>query len=280
MQGRTVIITGANTGIGKETARELARMGAGVALVCRSASRGAAARQEISADTGSDKITLHLADFGSLAQVRSLATELQAAYPVIDVLVNNAGLVLPKRMTSEDGHEMTFAVNHLAPFLLTNLLLENIQAAPAGRIINVSSTSHKSGTIHRDDLNLSPKYSAMQAYSQSKLANVLFTRELARRLGGHGVTANALHPGVVATDFGRDFTGVVKILFRFFRLFFIGAAKGARTSIYLASSTEVDGITGEYFDKCKVAKTAPLARDMDLAAWLWAESERLVGLEQ
>ena len=273
-----MIVTGANTGIGKETARELVRMGATVALVCRSKSKGETARQEIIADTGSDKIALHLADFGSLAQVRSLAAELRAAYPVIDVLVNNAGLVLPRRVTSEDGHEMTFAVNHLAPFLLTNLLLDNIQAAPAGRIINVSSTAHKSGVIHRNNLNLSPKYSARQAYSQSKLANVLFTRELAHRLDGSGVTANALHPGVVATDFGRDFTGAVKILFRFFRLFFISPAKGARTSIYLASSTEVDGITGEYFDKCAVAETAPLSEDMALAAWLWEESERLVGL--
>ena len=278
MESKTVIVTGANTGIGKETARELARMGATVGLVCRSESRGAAARQEIMANTGSDKVALHLADFGSLSQVRTLAVELRAAYPVIDVLVNNAGIVLPKRVASEDGHEMTFAVNHLAPFLLTNLLLDNIQAAPAGRIINVSSNSHKSGIIHRNDLMLTSKYSAIQAYSQSKLANVLFTRELARRLDGRGVTTNALHPGVVATDFGRDFTGAVKILYRLARLFFMRPAKGARTSIYLASSPEVDGITGEYFEKCAVAKTAPLARDMALAAWLWEESERLVGL--
>lgn len=278
MEGKTVIVTGANTGIGKETARELARMGAAVAMVCRSESRGEAARQEIIADTGNDKITLHLAEFGSLAQVRAVAEQLRAAYPVIDVLVNNAGVILPKRVVTEDGHEMTFAVNHLAPFLLTNLLLDNVKAASAGRIVTVSSAVHRRGTIQKDDLMLSQKYSAWQAYGRAKLANVLFTRELARRLEGHSVTANALHPGVVNSEFGRDFTGVMKILLRVMGLFIMGPAKGARTSIYLATSPEVDGITGAYFEKCTQAEVGPHAGDMALAAWLWEESERLTGL--
>ena len=277
MNGKIVIVTGANTGLGKETARELARMGATVAMVCRSETKGEAARQEIMADTGSDNIALYLAEFGSLSQVRAVAKELQAAYPVIDVLVNNVGILLPERLVSDDGHEMTFAVNHLAPFLLTSLLLENIKAAPAGRIVNVSSEAHKMGKINRDDLMLSEGYGSIKAYGQAKLANILFTRELARRLDGSGVSANAVHPGVVATKFGRDMTGVMAAIFRVMKLFMIGPAKGARTSIYLASSAEVEGITGEYFVKRAVAKSTPLSRDPDLARWLWEESKRLVG---
>ena len=275
---KIAVVTGANTGIGKETARELARMGASVALLCRSESTGEAARLEIISDTGNDRVALYTADFGSLEQIRRVAGELKAAYPAIHILVNNAGIIFPQRRVSEEGFELTLAVNHLAHFLLTDLLMDNIRASGSGRIVNVSSSAHKSGTIDRSDLMLTRDYSMSRAYSQSKLANVLFTRELARRIEGTGVTANALMPGVIASDFGRDFTGVVKLLFRFFRLFFITPAKGARTSVFLAASSEVEGISGEYFSKQRIAPSSPLSEDMDLAEWLWQESERLTGL--
>ena len=275
---KVAVVTGANTGIGKETARELARMGASVALLCRRQSTGEAARREIISDTGNDQVALFVAEFGSLEQIRRVAGELKAAYPAIHILVNNAGIIYPQRRVSEEGFELTLAVNHLAHFLLTNLLLDNIRASGSGRIVNVSSSAHKSGAIDRSDLMLTRDYGMGRAYSQAKLANVLFTRELARRLDGTGITSNALMPGVIASDFGRDFTGIVRLLFRFFRLFLMRPPKGARTSVFLAASPDVEGITGEYYAKEKIAPSSPLSRDMDLASWLWQESERLTGL--
>lgn len=274
---KVAVVTGANTGIGKETARELARMGASVALVCRRQSTGETARQEIISDTANDDVALYTADFGSLAQIRAVAGKLKAAYPAIHILVNNAGIIYPQRQVSEEGFELTLAVNHLAHFLLTNLLMENLRSSGGARIVNVSSSAHKSGTIDRSDLMLTKDYSMTRAYSQAKLANVLFTRELARRLDGTGITANALMPGVIASDFGRDFKGVVKVLFRFVRLFLMKPPKGARTSVFLAASPDVEGITGEYFAKERIASSSPVSRDMELAEWLWQESERLTG---
>ncbi len=274
--GKTVVVTGASNGIGLETARGLARLGASVALVARDRAKGeaalAAARQASAGGTPS----LFLADLGSLAQVRRLAGELAAALPRIDVLLNNAGAMHTTRKESADGIELTFAVNHLAPFLLTTLLLPRLRASAPSRVVTVSSEAHRLGPLDLDDLQARHGYAGMKVYGRSKLANVLFANELARREGGTGVTSNSLHPGVVATGFGRNDPGWFRVLVTIGKPFLSTPEKGARTSIHVAAAPELAGVTGRYFKDRREAAPAPFARDEAVQRRLWELSERLV----
>ena len=282
MKDKTVVITGGNSGIGLEAAVELARMGARVVITARDPERGKTALEDIKSRSGSDQVELVLFDLASLASVREGAAEILARCPRIDVLLNNAGLVLTDRRESADGYEMTFAVNHLGPFLLTNLLLDRIKASAPSRIVNVSSTAHNGARkgLDFDDLQSTKGYSGMRVYSASKLANILFTTELARKLEGTGVTANSLHPGTVRTGYGRggDTSGLLQIGIAIAAPFFLSPAKGARTSVYLASSPEVANVTGKYFVRSRERTPSKAARDADAARRLWDVSEKLAGL--
>jgi len=280
MQGKVCVVTGANSGIGKATAMGLAQMGATVVIVCRDQAKGEGAQHEIKEKSGNDGIDLMLTDLTSQASIRQLAENIQQRYQQVHVLINNAGGVNLTRRETSDGLEATFAVNYLAPFLLTNLLLDKLKASSPARIVIVSSESHQAGYIKMDDLELEKGYRLMRAYGQSKLALVLFTYELARRLQGTGVTANCLHPGFVATNIGQNGVGsigrsIVKLIFS--RLG-ISPEEGAKTSIYLASSPEIEGVTGKYFAKSIPVRSAPISYDETLQRQLWDESVKLVNL--
>lgn len=280
MQGKVCIVTGANSGIGKATSLGLAQMGATVVMVCRERTKGEEAQNEIKTKSGNDAIDLLLADLSSQDSLRQLVENFLQHYTQLHVLVNNAGGVNLSRRVTVDGFEMTFAVNYLAPFLLTNLLLDKLKASAPARIVNVSSESHQSGYIKMDDLQLEKKYRLMRAYGQSKLALVLFTYELARRLQGAGVTANCLHPGFVATNIGQSGVGrvgrsIVKLIFSSLG---ISPEEGAKTSIYLASSPDIEGVTGKYFVKSIPVRSAPISYDESLQRQLWEESAKLVNL--
>ena len=283
MQGRVCLITGASNGIGKAAAIDLARMGASLVLLCRDEDRGETAMAEISLRTGIEEIDLLVADLGSQQQVRdAAATFLNTGRP-LHVLLNNAGAIHVARTQTKDGIETTFAVNHLGPFLLTRLLLDRLKDSAPARIINVSSGLHRrgygDGRVAFDDLNGERGYSGWKAYGQSKLANILFTRELAQRLDGSGVTANALHPGVVATQFGRNNrTGWMPLFQALFRPFCRSAEKGAETPVWLASEPLLEGVTGRYFENRKEKQPAPQAMNVDDAARLWQVSEEMTGL--
>jgi NAD(P)-dependent dehydrogenase (short-subunit alcohol dehydrogenase family) len=283
MSGKTCIITGASSGIGKETARALGRMGAHVVMVARHPQRGFAARREVMRSAGHEQVDLLLADLSSQASIRELSGEIHARYPTIDVLINNAGAMYTARSVTADGIETTFATNHLAYFLLTHLLIDRIKASAPARIVNVSSRAHERSSMNFDDLQFERAFSARHAYGHSKLANVLFTYELARRLEGTGVTANCLHPGVVRTGFGKNNTSdplglIVNGGIRVAGLFFISPQKGAETSVYLASSAEVEGVTGKYFARSKEAPSSAASQDVDAARRLWEISERMCGI--
>ena len=280
MAGRTCLITGATNGIGKETAIELANMGATVVLVARDERKGRAAQSELKERTGAESELL-LADLASLADVRKLADEYRSRHDKLHVLINNAGAYNSQRVLTKDGYEMTIAVNHLAHFLLTDLLLDVIKASAPARIINVSSGAHSGAKINFDDLQGESGYGVgMGAYGQSKLANVLFTNELAKRLEGANVTVNSLHPGVVRTGFGRNATGIIGGVFAVFQLvgrpFLLTSAQGAETSIYLASSPDVETNTGEYFVKSKSVASNDESNDPEVARRLWDVSEELI----
>ena len=275
MQGKICLVTGANTGIGKTTALGLARQGAHVILVCRNDVRGKMALDEVKAESGSPTVDWLTADLSSQSAIRALASKFLSKYDRLDVLINNAGVWKPKREVTEDGLEMHFAVNHLAYFLLTDLLLGALKASPAGRIVSVSSGLHKRGKIDFDDLQSEKKYKGMLAYANSKLANVLFSYELARRLKGSAVTANCLHPGLIGTDLFRE--GFSAPLRWFSKRFFIGLENGAATSIYLASSPEVEGKSGKYFVKKQEHQSSPDSYDEALAKRLWDVSAQLAG---
>ena len=277
MHGRVCIVTGANSGIGKETARSLARQGATVVLACRSVEAGEAAKSEIAAGTGSPNLEVMRLDLASHASVRAFAAEYAARHLHLHVLVNNAGIYTATRRLTEDGVESTFAANHLGHFLLTNLLLDKLKASAPARIVNVASEASRWGAIHFDDLNLERRWSGFQAYNQSKLANVLFTAELARRLAGTGVTANAVHPGGVRTNWARHGAGAMGVAVRLFSPFMIPALKGADTVAWLASSPEVDGASGGYYHKRKRIEPNPVANDPQVARRLWEVSARLAG---
>jgi NAD(P)-dependent dehydrogenase (short-subunit alcohol dehydrogenase family) len=274
--GKHVVVTGASGGIGLHTATGLARLGASVSLVARDRARGEAALEATRAAAAGGAPSLFLADLVSLAQVRRLAAELLAALPRLDVLVNNAGAIHMTRKESPEGHELTLAVNHLAPFLLTRLLLPRLRASAPARVVTVSSEAHRLGPLDLDDLEARRGYAAMRVYGRSKLANVLFANELARREEGGGVASNSLHPGVVATGFGRNDPGWMKVLVTVGRPFLTSPAKGARTSIHVAASPDLAGVTGRYFKDRRPVAPAPFARDEGVQRRLWDLSERLV----
>jgi NAD(P)-dependent dehydrogenase (short-subunit alcohol dehydrogenase family) len=272
------LITGATSGIGKATAMGLANMGASVVMVGRDRGRGEAAMAEIKEMSGNASVDLMLADVSSQEEIRRLADEFKEAYPRLDVLINNAGVIRSKRITTADGIEMTFAVNHLAYFLFTNLLLDVLKASAPSRIVNVSSGDHSNATIDFDDLQGENGYKGAKAYSQSKLATVLFTYELARRLEGTGVTANCLHPGVVGTNLGSGVSGVFGFMVRALTPLMLSPEKGAETSIYLASSPEVESLSGRYFVKKAEARSSDVSYDERLARRLWEVSAELTNL--
>ncbi|GHO89235.1 SDR family oxidoreductase [Dictyobacter formicarum] len=271
MQGKVCLVTGANNGIGKITALELAQRGATVILVSRNRAKGEAAQAEIKRLSGNDKVDLLIADMSSLASVRQLAQEVKAKYPQLHVLLNNAGAMYTKRQESVDGIENSFATNYVGPFLLTNLLLDLLKASAPARIINVSSMAHKMGKIDFDDLQSEKSYGAMRVYGSAKLALTLFTYELARRLAGTGVTVNNLHPGVVGTGFFGD-----GLLGRLSKLVMLTPEKGAQTSIYLATSPDVANVTGKYFEKSKATPSSKASYDEQAAKKLWQITEQLI----
>jgi NAD(P)-dependent dehydrogenase (short-subunit alcohol dehydrogenase family) len=278
MRGRVVVVTGASSGIGAEAAVELARLGATVVPVGRDEkrlTRTAARIREANSEGAAEPLQ---ADFSSLEEVRRLASEIRARHPRVHVLVNNAGLVAGTRALTEDGLETTIAVNHLAPFLLTNLLLEVLRASAPARVVTTSSDAHRSGRLDLDDLRGERQWSAWSAYSRSKLANVLFTRALARRLEGTGVTANCLHPGVIRTRLARGVALPIRIGWRAVSLAFGSPLRGASTIVYLASSPEVDGVSGGYFVKSRQATPSRRAMDDELGERLWRVSEELTGI--
>ena len=278
MAGKTVLVTGSTGGIGKATAMGLAGMGGRVAITGRDHERVQAAAAEIRAKTGNPDVAGFVADLSSQAEVRRLAAAILEAYPRLDVLVNNVGGFWATRHVTADGLERTFAVNHLAGFLLTNLLLDRLRSSASARVVTVSSAAHAMASIDFDDLQGEHGYSGQTAYNQSKLANVMFTYELARRLAGSGVTANALHPGVVDTGFGaEDPSRIYRYLVPLMRPFMKTPRRGAVTSIYLASSPEVEGITGRYFVDRKARASSKASYDADAAARLWRMSSDLVG---
>jgi retinol dehydrogenase-14 len=278
MGEKVCLITGGNSGIGKATALGLANMGATVVIVSRDRSRGEAAVTEIKERSGNESVELMLADLSSQKSIHKLAKDFASKYQYLHVLINNAGVFVSKRTVTVDGIETTLAVNHLAYFLLTNLLLEVLKASAPARIINVSSGAQSGGTINFNDLQGEREYSGTRAYSQSKLANVLFTYELARRLQGTGVTANCLHPGAVRTNFGRGSSGFFGFMVKALRPFMIGSEKGAETSIYLASSLEVEGISGKYFVKKAETESSKESYDEEIAQRLWQVSADLTNI--
>lgn len=279
MQGKTVLITGANSGIGKETAVALARAGATVVFTSRDPEKGEQAAADIRQRSGADVALMPL-DLASFPSIRALADGFLQRYDELHVLINNAGLILTERTETEQGFESTFGVNHLGHFLLTQLLLDRVKASAPARIINVASNAHRfaRGGLDFDDLQLTNSYGGMQAYGRSKLANIYFTRELARRLEGTGVTVNAVHPGGVNTGFAHD--GDVKPPFSWLWTiaspFLRSPEKGAQTSIFLASSPELDGVTGKYFADSKEKQPTSIAQDDEAASRLWTASEELI----
>ncbi len=281
MQGRICLITGGTNGIGKSTAQELARMGATVVIVGRNAQKTSRVIEEIRTASDNDNVDSLLADLSSQQEVRRIAEEFKSKYSQLHVLVNNAGGTFASRMLSVDGIEMTFALNYLAHFLLTNLLLDTIKASTPARIINVSSDAHSGGKIDFDNLQGERSFSSFGPYENSKLANILFTNELARRLEGTGVTVNALHPGLTSTGFGKNNPGfLMKIMGAVIPLIARSPEKGAKTSIYLASSPEVQDISGKYFVDSKVTQPAPQAADMSVARRLWDVSAEMAHLAE
>lgn len=273
MRGKVCLVTGSNSGIGKETALGLARLGATVVMVCRDQSKGEAAQAEIKQKSGNPSVDLLIADLSSQHSIRQLAQAVIARYPQVHILVNNAGMSPSQRAVTIDGIEKTFAVNHLAPFLLTNLLLDNLKASAPARVVTVASAAQNA--INFDDLQNEKRYSVWEVYGQSKLANILFSYELARRLEGTGVTANCLHPGVVSTNLARDLNPLFRAMAR---LFFTSAEKGAHNSIYVASSPEVEGKSGKYFVNQREARSSAASYDTASAQRLWQISEQLTQL--
>jgi len=278
LRGRVAILTGATNGIGRATVLALAGMGATLGIVARDRARGEATVAEIRAQTGTTADLL-LADLSSQASIRELAATILAHYPRIDVLVNNAGVVNLKREETADGIESTFAVNHLAYFLLTNLLLDRLKASAPARIVNVASDAHKFvGGMRWDDLGWEQGYKAMRVYGQSKLANIMFTRELARRLAGTGVTVNAVHPGAVSTGLGKQNGAWAAALIKVLGFFFRTPEQGAATSIHVAASPALAGVSGRYFANAMEARPSAAAEDDAAARRLWELSSRMTGL--
>ncbi len=286
MQGKICLVTGSNSGIGKETALSLAKMGATVVIVARNKERGEKAQKEIVKQSGNNSVDLMICDLSSMESIRQFSKEFKKEYKRLDVLINNAGAVFNKHEVTPEGFERTFAVNYLGPFLLTHELLDVLKASAPSRIINVSSGLSMDGKVNIDDLqgeNLTGKKSYSHArspfYANTKLMLILYTYELAKRLQGSGVTANVLLPGFTATNLGKN-SGSIRssIMFKMVRPMQQSAKKGAETSTYLASSEEVKGITGKCFEKKKETSTCPASYDEDLQRRLWIKTESLLGL--
>ncbi len=279
MQGKTVVITGATSGIGEVAALELGGKGARIVFIARDRNRGEATLAKLDAKAPGLSHKVHYADLSLVAEMKRVAAEIAASEPRIDVLINNAGAAFAQRQVTAEGFELTFALNHLSYFVVTAGLRERLLGSTPARIVSTSSTAHMGMKIDLDDLQTKNGYSSLKSYGRSKLENILFTRELARRLRGTGLTANCLHPGVVATRFGHESGGVLQPFLKALQLFAISPEKGAATIVYLASSPDVANVTGEYFAKNKIAKTSAAAQDMGLAAALWAKSAELTGVD-
>lgn len=277
--GKTILITGASSGIGLAAAEALAKKGARLILVGRNPEKTEAAAEQVRAAAPGAAVEVELADQGSLVQMRSFGARLRERLDHIDVLLNNAGAMHTTRKTTEDGFEMTFGVNHLGYFLLTLELLPLLRAAPAARIVNVASDAHSAAKLDLDDLNWEKRsYSSFPVYGTSKLCNILFTRELARRLEGTSITANSLHPGVVRTGFGKNDGGFLASIVKLVGVFLISPDSGASTSVYLCSSPDVDGVSGRYFAKSRQIEPRRAGRDDASALGLWQRSAELVGV--
>jgi NAD(P)-dependent dehydrogenase (short-subunit alcohol dehydrogenase family) len=277
MQGKTVVMTGATSGIGEAAALALAGMGARIVFVARDDKRAEATLNRIEAKAPRLGHRVHLADLSSMAETRRVGLAIAASEPRIDVLVNNAGAVFSQRRVTPEGLELTFALNHMAYFMMTAALGDRLAASTPARIVSTSSSAYQAAGLDFSDLQSVKGYNGWKAYGRSKLANILFTRELARRLAGTGVTANCFHPGVVATRFGDAAGGLTGRLMPLARRFFTSPEKGADPIVYLASSPEVEGVTGGYFAKHKVVQPSAAARDDAAAKKLWEASEALAG---
>ena len=275
---KVCLITGATSGIGKATLASLAQQGMSIVMVSRNKEKGESVRSAITEKTRNENIHLAIADLSSQQDIRRLASDIKSKYSKLDILVNNAGGIFGKRILTVDRLELTFALNHLAYFLLTNLLLEILKAAPAGRVVNVSSQAHRYGSLEFDDPGFEKGYNAMKSYAQSKLANLLFTYELSRHLAGTGITANALHPGAVRTGFGKDLSGIAGFVFKRFDFLMRSPEKGAETVIWLASSAEPEQLTGKYFCDRRELRSSRVSHDRDVAKRLWEASAQMTGL--
>ncbi len=281
MKDKVILITGANSGIGKATAELLAKKQATIYLVCRNQSKGETARKEIIQKTGNDNIHLRICDLSSMESIKEYGLKLRAELSHIDVLINNAGAMFGSRLESSDGLEMTFALNHIGYFLHTHYLLDLVRKGEDKRIVNVSSMGHKMiQKIDFDDLQFQKNYKQMYVYCQSKLFNIYFTQILAERLKEENITVNCLHPGVIGSNFGSGGSTIFKTLMSIARPFLTSTKKGAATSVYLASSDEVNDISGAYFDKCKIASITPLAKDRDAAHKIWNISMEMCKLKE
>lgn len=279
LTGKSIVVTGATQGIGYVAARDLAGMGAAVTVAGRDPARVNASVDQIRRETGATAVDGLVADLSSMAGVHELADAYLARHDRLDVLLNNAGAWFTTRQTTVDGYERTFALNHLAPFLLTHLLLDVLTASGPARIITVASMAHNGQRLNLDDVNnASRPYQGLRVYGESKLANIMFTYALARRLSGTGVTANTLHPGLVSTGFGKNNGAAMRWLMALYALVAISPENGAQTSIYLASSPEVADVTGKYFIKEKPARSSAVSYDEQAQERLWAISEQMTGV--
>jgi len=276
LQGKICLVTGSTSGIGKVTARELANRGASVVLVSRSRAKGEATQAEIQQATGNSQVELLVADLSLLEDVHRLVAEFQQTHPYLHLLVNNAGGAYPRRTLTSEGFEATLAVNYLAPFLLTELLLDTLKASAPARIVNVSSAQHANASIEFDNLQGEKKYTNLGNYGQAKLALLLWTYELTRRLEGTGVTVNALHPGVVASNFAAGMSGPAALAVKLLKPFLLTSEQGAQTTLYLATSPQVEGVTGKYFVKSHEKPSSSRSYDQAVGARLWEVTEQLV----
>jgi NAD(P)-dependent dehydrogenase (short-subunit alcohol dehydrogenase family) len=279
MKGKTVVITGGTSGIGEVAALELAQMGARIVLVGRDKPRAQTTLARLRERGPGLAHTVHYADLTRLAEMKRVAAQIAGAEPRIDVLINNAGAMFAARRVTEDGLERTFALNHMAYFVVTAGLRERLTASAGARIVNTASDAHRGAMLDFDNLQSEKGFGAMQAYGRSKLCNILFTRELARRLHGTGVTANCLHPGFVATRFGDQSGGLISHMVWLAKYFAIPPTEGAKTVVYLASSPEADGVSGKYFYKCRATTPSPAAEDDQAASALWERSVELAGVK-
>lgn len=280
MNGKVCLITGASAGIGYSTALGIAKLGATTILASKNKQRGKEAEKYIIEQSNNKNVELLFVDLASISSIREFADKFNSKYHKLDVLINNAGVLYSNLVFTEDNIEMQFGINHLAPFLLTNLFMELLKEAKDSRIINVTSRFHFRGKIHFDDLSLLNKYHGLRAYCQSKLANVLFTYKLAEKLKNSDITVNCLHPGTAKTKIGiTNSTGWYPVMCNIIKPFLISSQKAARTSIYLASSEEVKGVTGKYFQKCKAVKSSKLSYNKKIADQLWNVSEELTGIK-